>query len=303
MQKRGTYSGKGSSSPRKNGTKKRPSPFARQMKSIPIGRFSTISGNAKPRPSDTGWPWPRLRSISPREETEIPRERQEEVLEEMKRLQAIVGTFEIKAPAGSSVFVDDLERGTAPLSGPLYVAAGIEHDVRITREGATLLARKFRVGGGKNTVIKAEEQAAPPSAEEEPQPIGVEDVPAELPVEESGKPVNLKIVGWSTVGVGAAMLVAGAITGGLVASNAKTLSDNCPEKQCSNPSDKTLKKDGETLALVTDLLLPIGGAVAVAGAIILIVERKKKETNTAHKNNTSLVLLPHLGGLVLEGRF
>ena len=72
---------------------------------------------------------------------------------------------------------------------------------------------------------------------------------------------------WIVAGVGGALVVAGAITGGLALGAVSELEDNCPNDQC--PTTYTEFDDdldeAETLVTVTDLLLFSGGILAAAG--------------------------------------
>ena len=72
---------------------------------------------------------------------------------------------------------------------------------------------------------------------------------------------------WIVAGVGGALVIAGAITGGLALGAVSEIEDNCPNDQCPTTYaefDEDLDQ-AETLVSVTDLLLFSGGILAAAG--------------------------------------
>ncbi len=227
---------------------------------------------------------------------DITSDRQAEVIGEVKRLRELVGTIEVRGPSGSAVFVDDVLRGQTPMPGPISVPAGIEQRVRVEKDGAELLNRVILVGGSKKLVVSVEE----------PQdlPVATSEAAAEVPAEKvEDKNRKIRIVGWSMLGVGGAILVSGAVTGGVTAARAGELKSNCPDNKCPAEIDDNLQKSGKNLALATDILLPLGGAVAVTGAILLIIGYKKKESPRNARALVTPLVSPEMIGLCVEGRF
>jgi hypothetical protein len=106
-----------------------------------------------------------------------------------------------------------------------------------------------------------------PVAEPEPQPVPLADVEPAAEPQESSFPIGPVIV----MGVGGAMML-GSIATGLMASSAQSeLEDMCPTKMsCGSDLEDTQSK-GETMALVTDVLLFGGVAVAAGGAVWLLL--------------------------------
>lgn len=78
-------------------------------------------------------------------------------------------------------------------------------------------------------------------------------------------------VGPIVLGVGTAMLVAGAITGGVTLANRGDLTAMCDEEMRCPSSGRSLAEDINTLALTTDILLIGGAAIAAAGVILTLV--------------------------------
>ncbi|MCK9464211.1 MAG: hypothetical protein M0R80_31725 [Proteobacteria bacterium] len=194
---------------------------------------------------------------------EIEVTRRGEVLAEVERLRKMSGSIEISAPAGALVLVDGVERGRAPLPGRIRVAAGVDHAVRVELGGELLADRAVRVGGEENLLVDANPRL--------PEPVAAED----------GKAIRdrkIRTAGWIAVGVGAAALVGGAVTGGLALSANKSIQDACAGGQCpANQRDDIDRRDA--LALTTDVLIPAGAAIAVTGAVLLIVFRDKERAD------------------------
>lgn len=78
-------------------------------------------------------------------------------------------------------------------------------------------------------------------------------------------------IGWAVLGVGAAAVVAGAITGGVTLSVNDELSSSCPNRECPAGYDyESRTSTGSALALTTDILIPVG-AVALATGVVLLL--------------------------------
>ncbi len=232
---------------------------------------------------------------------DVKQKRQKEVGKEIKRLREMVGSIDVKSPAGTVISVDEVKRGTAPLTGHILVAAGVDHKVIAVLEGDTIIERDIRVTGGQVMVIEPQE--------DEPEPVKDDATPEEdqaepLPAEDSGSP--LRTAGWVTLGVGAAVMIGGAVTGGMALSANGNLEESCDNLSCASDVDSEIEKKRDKLALATDILLPIGGVVAGTGIILLIVDavRAGKSEGT---DNTSAKLRPVISpvgvGLMIERSF
>jgi hypothetical protein len=196
---------------------------------------------------------------------EIKKDRRDEVLADVVRLRAMVGFVDVRAAAGAMVTVDGVERGRAPLPGPITVEAGVEHRVLAARAGAVSLDRIVRVSGGQTLVVEAGPEAPPAAGEAPPGPEPAEEGPGD------GRSAPDRAVwGWTVTGIGAALLVAGAVTGGLALSANSAIGDHCPDGACPPAwHDDVDRRDN--LALSTNVLLGTGAAVAVVGVLLLTV--------------------------------
>lgn len=126
----------------------------------------------------------------------------------------------------------------------------------------------------------------------------VEQVPIDLG-HGMRQPRSPSIVPWVVVGVGAAALVVGGITGVLALSKESDLLERCPERDC--PELQSEADGGRRLARTTDALL-IGGAIVTgAGIVWAVLDRRRARADGYIGTNWSCTPDGCLGSL--EGRF
>ncbi len=214
--------------------------------------------------------------------------RREEVLVEVERLRKMVGMAEIHAPDGATVFVDGVVRGEAPVLGKLPVAAGVTHTVWAVMDGSKLPQKVFKVTGGDTVTVDLDVKV-----EKEPEPID--------PEESDDGSSGMITIGWVAVGVGGALLIGGAITGGMALNLDSDLDNDCENEHCLDGRQSDIDKLN-TLSLTTDILMGVGAAAAVTGIVLLIVGHKKKG---ADEEPVALVpaFAPGFAGAVIQGRF
>ena len=241
---------------------------------------------------------------------EIKLERTEYVVGEIRRLQTLVGRLELVAPPGIEVYLDGDKRGTTPLEGPLRVAAG-KHHVALKKGEETILEKRVQIAGGIATKVTAPSEQAEPEPAAEPSPEESANVPESEPPEptpEPPEPVVEKGHSWmwpaglAALGTGAATLIAGTVTGSLALAKSNKLADQCKDKIGCSDSDKELKESSDSLAIATNVLLPVGGALAVGGALLVFFEiRRSKERESALRVHPTGG--PDLMGVIMSGRF
>jgi hypothetical protein len=214
---------------------------------------------------------------------EIKKDRRDEVLADVVRLREMVGFVDIRAGAGATVTVDGVERGRAPLPGPITVEAGVEHRVLAVGGGAVLVDRIVRVSGGQTLVVEAGAEGPPAAVEGQLEPESATDEPGD------DRPSSDRTVwGWSVTGVGAALLVAGAVTGSLALSLNSEIGDNCPDGGCPPAwHDDVDRRD--SLALSTNVLLGTGAAAAVVGVLLLTVFRGEEPLQVTARHDGAAV--------------
>jgi hypothetical protein len=174
------------------------------------------------------------------------------------------------------------------------VAAGLEHQIRIELDGATILERSVRVSSGKRIKVEVSVESETESASEDT------TAPEEATHKSADEKRNPLVVGgWVSLISGAALLVGGGITGGMVLSLDSDLDGSCPGGVCSESERQDVERM-DALALTTDILIGVGAAAAVTGVVLLIVGKKKEA-------NKEVAVKPLVGtgfrGLGIEGRF
>lgn len=258
----------------------------------------------------------------------VPESRREEVIAELVKLRAMVGSLEISAPAGSRVFVDDVFRGETPLPGILKVAAATKHRVVAVQNGVKSDPRTIRVSGGDTAKFQIE---FPVEEENNPVPTPVasgepekkedlasseeiknttEDAPAKekalqnIPHSEPQKTRSgLVVGGWISMGIGAAALIGGSVMGGLALSIDKEVNKACEDNPttCQSANQTDIAKS-RSFATVSTILFGVGGAAVTAGLTMLLVGRKKSKESG---NSVSLapIASPEFTGAIIQGRF
>ena len=99
---------------------------------------------------------------------------------------------------------------------------------------------------------------------------------------ETGGGGGLSPIGFIVGGVGAVLAIGGAITGGLAMDQESSLATVCPGDVCPAGVDyESMVSNGQTLALVTDILIPVGIAALAAGVVLILVLEGDGGTETA----------------------
>ncbi len=231
---------------------------------------------------------------------DVPLDRRDYVVEELRRLQPVVGRLDLIAPNGVEVRVDGEHRTEMPLPGPVRISAGT-HDVAFWRNGEEVFRKTVNIAGGMTTSVEWHEETPSPSTPTPaPQPMKpvaetVDTAAAGETVEISPKPMTP--IGWAAVGTGLAITAAGAVTGALAIRKAGTLEENCEVKSECPATNRDLQTSSTRLATTTDVLLPVGIAVAVMGVVLVILGKRQQ------RNERALGLQPNGAGLMVEGRF
>lgn len=169
---------------------------------------------------------------------------------------------------GAQIFIDGQDRGRLPHPDPLRVDPG-SHRIVIRADGYQDFVSTVAVSPG---------QAANVEIEMSPGVSGTASTGGGGP----------SLVGIIVTAVGGAVLIGGAITGGLALAS------------IGGTRDAPSNEDARTLALVTDVLLPVGGVAAVAGIVLMFVIQ-----DSGGGGSSQIVPLvgPGLAGLGVTGVF
>ncbi len=255
----------------------------------------------------------------------IPEDRETEVVEQIRELKNKVGSVRVTAPEGAVIFIDDVQRGVAPMVASMKVAAGRDQHVVVKLGEEVLLDQTIRVWAEEEIALVAgQKQEEPPSEEVPPPEAPVEKEPAPVEVEEEkpamveipakdddgGIPVvqtieqkhPLRITGAVLLTVGAVGLAAGAATGVVTIIKAKQLEENCPGQVCTTEEDETDLKVARAMAKVTTIALPVGGGLALTGLVLMIVGRRLERKGMS-SFNVLPVVGPGFSGISLERSF
>lgn len=175
--------------------------------------------------------------------------------------------------------------------GRIYEESGnleksVEYYERFVKEPGVPLEARER-GVERLRVLRAvlEETAPKPEAEPEPEPEvepepepepKVTPEPKPEPKPEERRPSKLRIAGYALLGTGGAVLIGGGVLGGLALGRASTL-----EGQHTYEERRDTATSGRGMALGADIMFGVGGALAAAGLVMVIVSLKRRPTESA----------------------
>jgi hypothetical protein len=196
-------------------------------------------------------------------------------------LSAQLGKLKVEVnEPGARVLVDGKALGTSPQSISLRVEPG-SHSVVAEKEGYALSAATVSVAAGQERVVELRLVStaipkAEPAAEVAPQPAAPTTAEAAAPsVERAATTSNGRtktIAGAVVMSVGAALAIGGIVCGVL----AKQSSDYITNlDRTMQPYDSARYQAGQTEQLMEGVLLGIGGAATVAGAVVLVLGRRE----------------------------
>ncbi|HVZ74344.1 MAG TPA: PEGA domain-containing protein [Polyangia bacterium] len=187
------------------------------------------------------------------------------------------------SPEGARVVVADVDRGTLPLSGPLYVAPG-SVVVAVSADARRTVRRMVEVRAGETT--KVDIQVAAPEASSEPR-----SEPVPEPASEPGG--WRRPLAWGTAAGAVVLLSVGTVA--LVESNHdyaafndRLAADSPTQHECSRSLANKGSKDcqqllsaGDRDKLVAIIGFAAGAAAAVGSAVLFLTSGDSKPSATA----------------------
>ena len=174
-------------------------------------------------------------------------------------------TLVVQGPTTAEVVLDDVEVPAAALGVRLACNPGA-HKLKATAGEFFPSEQSFAISeGGEQTitVVLRPHPEPPPAA-----PVPVPVVEAPPPPPERTTPLQTKL-GIGALGVGAAGLIVGGVTGILVLNRRASLRDACPDGHCS-PAYAGELDTYRTLANVTTVATIVGAAGAATGVVLLL---------------------------------
>ena len=154
---------------------------------------------------------------------------------------------------------------------------------------------------GDDSVQYADEDEGEEEVDEN---LDVFDIHAEVFEEKKPERSPLYVWGRVTLVAGVGLLVAGAITGGLALSIDSDLEKNCNKWNCGPEYHDDIDRR-QSVALATDILLPLGALVVAGGIVMIVFGNKEEEPKGKGKKDVSLSPTIELGtaGATLKWRF
>lgn len=206
---------------------------------------------------------------------------------------------DVTVSANGAVVPSSLMGAKFPVD-PGIVTLEARHGERMAREQVTL-----KEGETKTVVFRF--AAAVAQAITAPAPVATGAAtpppPDERPSEQPSSGSGTRMVGFVTIGVGGAAIVAGAVTGGIAMAKRESI-EGCEGTRCppSAAGDVGAYNDLRTISSVCF----IGGAVLAATGVVLVLVAPKSGAPSAALREPSLSLSPWVGGgtagLFLEAR-
>jgi tetratricopeptide (TPR) repeat protein len=242
---------------------------------------------------------------------DITEQRRNQVTAELDRLSKVIGSVEVVAPQGCTVFVDNMNRGVTPLPGRIKLAVGVIHKIDIKKDAETIYSNNVKVSFGE--VLRAEvkdkpevEVAAASTTAEEPKPVdpAVENTKNQSNAnsDEADRLKPVKVAGLVSLASGGAMLAAAIATGVVALKKNAALKNDCVSSVCQG-GDQSEILSRDTLALSTDVLIGVGTAAVLVGTVLFVWSKKKAKNN----ESVGLRMIPSAGpqvaGMSFSGEF
>jgi len=184
-------------------------------------------------------------------------------LAELKNLTGSV-ILEVE-PEGALVHVDGKPAGTAPFEAPVRLGLG-DHELRVTLEGFEPQVVTFNLAPARQVTqrIILERSSGKPAPAVSA--LAADDARA-APRSEARPGSAWRTAGIATASTGAALIVAGSITGIWALSLDSDLDEACPGGHCPSRRDSDIDRL-DRLTTTTNILLAVGGVTAVGGVVM-----------------------------------
>ena len=233
--------------------------------------------------------------------SDIPVDRRAQVDEMTAKLVGRIAHLQISTNAtGADIRVDDVSVGTSPLPGPVPVNVGTRK-VSAAKSGSPEAVRVLTVAG-KETV-KVELQIDIPtvaSSKLAPSALSPSASLTARPQAQAAPSRTGLIISLSTT---AALAIGTGVSGYLALGAQKNLNDQIQTYPNTRSKIEDARTKSKNYGYVTDAL---GAATLISGGVALYCAFSywgASSTTKSGKTNKPIVVVPTLGGMVLEGRF
>ena len=220
-----------------------------------------------------------------------PYERKEKVFKQIEELTEFLGKVHLEVDEdGAEVILDGKAIGRTPVN-VILVETG-KHELAVNKEGFLKAWKKFSIVAGQTFTLSFTMQETGEKGD-----VGSER-PKKKKSKGKGRGGALWTGGWVVFGAGAALALAGTVTGGMALSMGSDLEGKCPDGVCP-PEYHDDNNKMKNLALSSDILLGVGLVGVAAGAVCLILDWKL-EAKTEKKPS---VAVTYPAGVNLTWRF
>lgn len=227
---------------------------------------------------------------------EVQRKAQADAETELEETRRILPTIKIVVdgtnPTELHLQVDGVEVSSQLIGEATPLNPG-KHRVEVHAAGK-VRSRTFTLALGEKREVKFKAGEPPGNRADESTPQPAAAPAAHDTAPRAGEVHNTRrTLGWVGIGVGAAGLVAGGITGALVLSKRDSLDKTCRDGHC--PSSQGSDVDSyNTLRIVSTTAFVVGGVLAAAGVTLVLSQP------AAEKPRTALLLTPTSAHLELR---
>lgn len=235
----------------------------------------------------------------------ISAENRELVEQTLEELESIAASVSVTAPEGAEILVDGERVAVAPMSEALCRDPGsVNLEVRL--EGRTTVTRSLELGVGEVRVVEVTMAIEPIEPIEPVEPIEPDgpllDEPTRGPSDERSRPLGRGLF-WSLFGSATALLVAGGATG-IAALDQQAEFRRLDDPYRNDDDDRRLEavgRRGEALAIASDVLFGLGGALAAAALVVAFFTEFTQEDEAEGEGEAHLGV--GLGALRFWGSF
>jgi tetratricopeptide (TPR) repeat protein len=233
--------------------------------------------------------------------SDIPSDRRAQVDEMTVKLVGRIAHLQISTNVtGADIRVDDVSVGSSPLPGPVPVNVGTRR-VSASKAGAPEVVRVLTVAGRESVNVELQiDEPTVASAKFTPSAVSpssslIAKTQAQSAPSRAGLIVSLSTTAVLAVGTG--------VCGYLALRAQKNLNDQVKIYPNTENNIEDARTKSKNYGYVTDAL---GGATLISGGVALyfaLTRSGDSSTPKPGKTNRPIVLLPTVGGMILEGTF
>ena len=237
--------------------------------------------------------------------SEIPKEKKAKAEEVLSQVAGVIGSVMLEANVeGALIFMDGKSVEKTPLAGPLSLNVG-HYEVEVKKKGYEPYTVEIDLPGGEDITIKAElkkkgaasavkddEEEEEEEEEEQPLPDAVKDT--------KGKKKTVKPAAfYGMVGATGVLLIGTVVCSVMAMQKHNEFDDTDTDSIESIEKREDLKSSGETLNVVSDVLVGVTAAAAAATIVLAVFtdfskkEKKKSSMPKVQFGGTSISLIHH----------